>query len=235
LALSKNMSFPVESKNRYAELVQNTSAPRQENFISIPGPAGPRGEQGPKGEVGPKGERGPKGEDGKPGLNGKDGKDGSPFILKNNQNPGFAKYYDSGKKTYRLGADQGDEGWVKVSVDVDRFIEDYLPDGSGTLYNKNSKLINLKGLNIGSIVRVVYEFEVESLVPNTELWCRSTMDEQEQSTFLASFKYPHTYSVSTEHAMIIEKMIERQNGIFTEIRSDYDCLLKIKSFTVYVM
>lgn len=235
MALSKNMSFPVESKNRYAELVQNTPIQRQEGFISVPGPAGPKGDQGPKGDPGPKGDTGPKGDAGQPGKPGANGKDGSPFILKNNQNPGFAKYYDSGSKTYRLGADQGKDGWVKVSVDVSSKIEEYLPENAGTLYNSNSKLINLKGLNIGALVKVVYDFEVESLMPNTEIWCKSTMTEIEQSTFAASLKYPHTYGISIEHTMIVEKAIQRQNGIFVQIRSDYDCLLKVKSFTVFVM
>lgn len=241
MALSKNMSFPVEPKSRYAELVQGSPVPKSEGVIPIPGPVGPKGDVGPKGERGPKGdpgEPGPRGEagkDGKNGKDGKDGKDGKPFILKNNQSPGFAKYYDSGKKIYRLGADKGTDGWVRVSVEPKESIDSYLPDGLTALYNKSSSLINLKSLNIGALIRIVYEFEVESLLPNTELWCRSTMNDQETTTFLASLKYPHTYSVSTEHTMVIEKMLEKQNGIFTEIRSDYDCLLKVKSFTIYVM
>lgn len=238
MALSKNMSFPVESKSRYADLVQNTPIPKTDGFISVPGPAGPkgeRGERGERGEAGPRGEQGPKGDPGKPGVNGRDGKDGKPFILKNDQNPGFAKYYDSGAKIYRLGADQGTDGWVKVSVDVSSKNEDYLPNGSGSLYNSNSKLINLKGLNVGAIVKVSYEFEVESLVPNTEIWCKTVMTDDEKVSFLANLKYPHQYSISAEHTMIIEKVLQRQNGIVTYIRSDHDCLLKVKSFAIYVM
>lgn len=235
MALSKNMSFPVESKSKYSELVQSSPLPKSEGIIPIPGPIGPRGEAGPRGEQGPRGEAGPRGEPGKDGKDGRDGRDGKSFILKNNQSPGFAKYYDSGIKIYRLGADQGTDGWVKVFLNVAKEVEEYIPDDSGALYNKNSKTIQLKGLNVGALIRVTYEFEVESLLPNTELWCRSTMNDQEITTFLANLKYPHTYSLSTEHTMLIEKMMDRQNGIFVEVRSDYECLLKVKSFTIYVM
>lgn len=232
------MSFPVESKNKYSDLVQSTPIPKYDNVVPIPGPpgpAGPRGEQGQPGPQGLPGLPGKDGKNGKDGRDGKDGKDGKPGIPKNNQFPGFARYYDSAKKIYRLGADQGTDGWVRLSLDVSKEIQDYLPEGTSTLYNKNSKLINLRSLSIGSLVRISYEFEVESLLPNTEIWCRSTCNDQEITTFVASLKYPHTYSLSTEHTLLIEDNGQRQSGIFVEIRSDYDCLLKIKSFTIYVM
>lgn len=235
MALSKNMSFPVESKSRYADLVQSTPIEKTDSYISVPGPAGPkgdRGERGERGEQGLRGEQGPRGETGKPGV---DGKDGKPFILKNEQNPGFAKYYDSGSKIYRLGANQGIDGWVKVSLDVISKNEQYLPDRAGALYNENAKLINLKGLNIGATLRISYDFEVESLVPNTEIWCKTAMTDYEKISFLANLKYPSLHSISADHSLIIEKNSQRQNGVFTHIRADHDCLLKVKSFAIYVM
>ena len=78
MAVSKNISTPFNTKDKYIEQViqaqSNNPEPQIVQAIHIPTP-GPQGPQGPKGEKGDTGEQGPKGD---PGVNGARGDRGKP-------------------------------------------------------------------------------------------------------------------------------------------------------------
>ena len=108
------------------------------------GPKGQKGDEGPQGIPGPKGDRGEPGKDGKHGIDGKDGKN---ILSPSEQNIGWALYDNLNRKSFKLGADQGNDGWISFFVDGEgeRTNELFLPKESVglifTLYSAASQAV----------------------------------------------------------------------------------------------
>lgn len=234
---SKNMDFPTSKKAAYAAQVQQSQI--QElgvaSYIPVPGPQGERGPAGPQGPSGPKGDKGDPGEPGKPGKPGKDGKSGIPV---HGQQSGWALYENSDSRMSQLGATKGIDGWVDLYVNGkgDGTNEKYLPEGSVSLYNTNSRRINLKNLKIGSSVDIIYNIEVETFTPNTEVWVRSLFPDtgDEYTSLVGNLKYQYTYDFSVSHNLVLSKEVNKVSGLIPQIRTDMDAIARIKSIVISV-
>jgi len=234
---SKNMDFPTSKKSAYAAQVQQSQTQEQgsASYIPVPGPAGPQGPQGPQGPVGKKGDKGDPGEPGKSGKPGKDGKSGIPV---HGQQSGWAVYENSETKMAQSGATKGIDGWVDLYVSAKgaNTNESYLPDGCASLYNANSRRINLKALKLGTQVDIVYNIEVETFSPNTEVWVRSLFPdtEEEYTSLVGNLKYQYSYDFSVSHNLVISKETNKISGVIPQIRTDMDAIARIKSIVISV-
>ena len=238
MAVSKSMEFPY--KKPYASKVNEQPVNENQSFIPVPGPQGlpgspgPKGDKGDPGERGPKGPKGDKGDPGKPGTNGKDGKSYFPVYM---QNAGWAKYISASSKQRKIGATEGDDGWVGFWLETDNSsIELYLPEDSVSLYNPNTRRINFKGLNIGAQVQISYRFEITTFSANTEVWCRSLSSNEESSvtSFIGNLKYEYSYDISVNHSVTVDSEATRIFGVLPQLRSDYPATAVLKSIYVSV-
>lgn len=245
------MDFPSSKKSNYASKVEasQSSSPDTSNLIymPVPGPqgvSGPRGEQGnvgPVGPVGPRGDRGVPGAAGKDGRNGNDGrngKDGKSVETASGQHPGWAVYQNENPKPIRLGAAKGEDGWVSFHVDLDPKTtnETFLPKTGISLYSPTAKRLNFKPLVVGAKIDVTYSFEVETFGNNTELWIRTYFpkSEKEMVSYIGSLKYQYPYEMSVTQTLFLEKDLDRIFGAVPQLRSDLDCIAKIKSIHISV-
>lgn len=237
MSVSKNMDIPLTKKVGYASKVQQTEPEVQTGgtFIPVIGPQGPAGQKGEKGD---RGDKGDKGDQGPQGPVGPPGKDAQTFLPPYQQKPGWAEYKNSQIKEFRLGATRGEDGWVTVFVDPSKSTtnELFLPEGKISLYSGETHRINLRHLNIGTQVRVTYNFDITTLTNNTELWCRSYFPdtENEVTTFVSLLKYQYEYPISETHTFMITNEVDRVSGIVSQLRADMDCLVKVKSIAISV-
>jgi hypothetical protein len=235
------MDFPVSSKNTYASKVESLK-PSAEGGLFLPVP-------GPKGDPGPKGERGPAGKDGLDGKDGKDGKvgprgdrglpgkDGKSYQTSYEQEPGWASYQALKNKDIKLGATEGVDGWVTLSIGKEYISEEkYLPKGGASFYNPETRSINLKGLNLGSQIQITYEFLVTTIHSNTELWMRSFFlnSGYEVTSFVANLKYQHEYLISETHSIFLSGDSDKRSGIVPQLRTDLDTFARLKSIHISV-
>jgi hypothetical protein len=238
MASSKSMDFPVENKNNYAAKVQESQSLSLDttlNYVPVSGPQGDRGPAGRDGLPGPQGPQGIKGDTGEPGKPGKDGKDGKSLITTYGQNPGWASYSDNSPSIVRLGATKGIDGWVGLSIGRDfDSQEKYLPEGSVSLYNPETKRANFKGLKLGSQIEATYIFSIDTMQSNTEVWIRSFFPSSETdiTSFVGLFKYPHTYDLSASHSIFLDKETDKISGMVPQIRTDLDSIARLK--TIYI-
>lgn len=233
MAVSKNISFPGESS--YAKQVRQTqqSFPdSSSSYVPVPGPMGPPGIQGKQGPEGPAGVQGPVGPIGPKGPKG----DSSSPVY--GQMIGWAKYDNKNLSDIRLGIERGNDGWVSVYIDGlgPQTTEKYLPENNTSLYNSETRRINLKHLPLGTQLKISYEFEITTYLNNTEVWVRSFFPDTEEyvSSFVASLKYQYTYELSTTHHLFIDKELNKVSGIVPQIRTDMDASVKIKSIYISV-
>jgi hypothetical protein len=243
MSISRSMDFPSSKKSGYAEVAQQSQIlDPQISYIPIPGPQGPAGDpgaQGPRGDRGERGEKGdtgPRGEPGKPGKNGRDGQDGKTYLPVYGQDSGWAKYFDKKEKMVPIGATRGYDGWVTVNLDISKSDERYLPRNSVSLYNDNSKKINLKWLEIGSQVEITYTFEVETFSNNTELWCRTVFPgtDSQITSLVGTLKYQYLYEFSITHKLYVDSEMAKINGASVQLRSDMDALARLSSIAISV-
>jgi hypothetical protein len=241
--MAKSMDFPSAAKKRkYADNLE--SSLQQESdiaYIAVPGPQGERGIQGPKGERGPEGPQGlqgPKGDPGQDGVNGKDGKDGISILSPSMQNIGWGLYLPSEKKLVRTGADEGDDGWVSLLLpgDNENAFEKYLPRGCVALWNYNTQKLNLKTLNIGSIITIRYNIEISTFMTNTEIWLRTFTDQSDHypTNYVGSLKYMYDYDISVDQTFFLESRGIQTNGCRPQIRTDNTCSVALKSMYIAV-
>jgi hypothetical protein len=248
MAISKSMDFPSNKKSNYAKLAEQVQKQEIESsYIPLPGPQGP---QGPKGEPGTPGKPGQPGEPGKPGkpglkgepgkdgLKGDPGKDGKSYLPVSGQDAGWAKYVNKDQQQIKLGADNGIDGWVQVSIDLNKSktIEKYLPRGAVSLYNPESRRINLKGLELGAQVIVTYTFLIETFSSNTELWVRTYFPNPETSivSFAGTLKYQFEYEMSITQKFYVENDFIRLGGAVPQIRTDLNALVQMQSIDISV-
>ncbi len=242
MAVSKSVNFPGESS--YAKQVkQSQENPFESNsiYVAVPGPAGPPGSPGKAGIQGPQGEKGDKGDKGdrgERGFAGKDGKDGQTSLPTYGQQVGWARYSGKNDFNFRLGADRGIDGWVDVFVDGIGIgtNEKYLPENNISLYNPQTRRINLKHLALGTQVLITYDIEISTLSSNTEVWARSYFpgSETDQTSFVALLKYQYVYNISVTHKISIDNARDISNGVVPQFRSDNDSILNLKSINISV-
>jgi hypothetical protein len=231
------VEFPKSSKS-YGSKIQE-SQEQVSNFFAVPGPAGPQGTQGPqglKGDPGKPGAKGEKGDRGEKGTPGKDGKDGKSYFPVYEQNAGWAIYFDKQQKQIKLGADQGEDGWISIYVDGEDKNESYLPAESVALYNPVSRKINLKHLKIGSQIQITYNFELTTFAANTEVWAKSLFinSGMSYSSFVANLKYDYVYDLSATHHLTLTSETDKIGGIVPQLRSDHTSVAVIKSILISV-
>jgi len=235
LSSSKSMDFPVSNKITYASKVE-LSKPVSDNnvFIPVPGPKGDPGPPGKNGIDGKDGKPGPKGDRGYPGKNGKDGKS---YETSYGQEPGWASYHNLDTSVVKLGAEKGSDGWVSLFIGKNNISEErYLPKNGVSLYNLETRTVNLKGLKIGSQVQITYDFLITTTHSNTEVWLRSYFlnSGYEVTSFVATLKYQHEYLLSETHNIYLSGESDRKSGIIPQIRTDMDCFANLKSIHISV-
>lgn len=245
MAVSKSMNFPDNAKpNRgYADQVAEQSQVTLNSsgtFLPVPGPVGPQGPAGRDGKDGKDGKQGDQGPEGKPGARGPQGhsgKDGKSSLSSSGQKAGWGLYKNLSERSVSLGISKGVDGWVRVNMNSENTNEKYLPEGSGSLYNNDSKTINFRGLNIGAIVNIKYNFEFTTYVSNTELWLRTAFvnTDKSYSKFVGIFKYQSDYDISIEQQIYIEDNSLWSSGAFPEFRSDFDSAIRLKNIYISVL
>lgn len=239
--MAKSMDFPGKSKKYSDNLNQPYQLEQPLSYIAVPGPQGERGPEGQKGPEGPEGKQGPKGDPGKPGKDGRDGKDGQPGLSSlspSGQRSGWALYDNLNVKQYTLGATQGNDGWVRINIDCigKNTSELYIPENNVSLYNVNTQKINLRGMAIGSIVTLRYDITLTTFSNNTEVWFRTLIPDLDMgpTTFSGNLKYQFEYDMSLEHTIFIENEKVQNSGAFSEILTDNDALMLVKSLYISV-
>lgn len=227
---SKNVEFPKSNKS-YGSKIQESQEQTQQ-FFAVPGPVGPQGPAGPKGEPGQKGEKGDRGERGIPG------KDGKSYFPVYKQNAGWAIYFNKDQKQIKLGADQGEDGWVDVFVDGkgENTNELYLPEESVSLYNPVTRKINTRHLKLGSQLTITYNFEITTFNANTEIWAKSLFPNSgiSSTSFVANLKYDYTYDLSTTHFLTLISDSDKIGGMVPQLRSDHISTAILKSILVSI-
>ena len=240
--MATSMDFPTPKKKKYSDTAgEQLPGELIGNYIAVPGPPGQPGERGltgPKGDVGPQGEKGAKGDQGSPGKNGKDGKDGRNILSPSEQNIGWACYENENKKTIRLGANKGEDGWVRLSIDGlgKSTNELFLPKESVGLWNPETQRLNFKAVNVGSIITICYNLELTTYSNNTEVWMRTFVDNENNypTTYVGSLKYQFDYDLSVNQTVFIENKSMQTLGGIPQIRTDNDASVFIKSMHISV-
>lgn len=239
--MAKSMDFPGASKKQaYSSIIETQTNNLSDQafspiFYGQPGPRGPqgvigeRGEPGPKGDVGPAGPKGPKGEKGDSGKN---------YETPSGQNPGWAYYYNDNQRPFQLGADKGKDGWVSFFIDGKdiKSSELFLQDHGVPLWNIETKRINFKPLKLGSIVKIKYDFAVETFSNNTEAFIRTLCSETEKetTTYLGALKYQYTYEMSCEQTVYVNDSSMKTHGGIPQFRTDSPALLIPKGIYISV-
>lgn len=239
MSISKSMDFPSNKKTNYAKLAQQVQQPEPAvAYIPVPGPAGPKGDPGSAGVRGERGERGPKGDPGPRGEPGTDGIDGKSYLPVYGQEAGWAKYINKKDISFKLGAEEGADGWATLYIESDKntSIEKFLPKGAIALYNSETKAIHLKGLQVGSQITVTYNFVIETFFNNTEVWLRTFFPNPKTAitTFLGSLKYQFEYEMSVTQKFYIEDQYLKIGGAVPQMRTDLNALVKVQSIEISV-
>ena len=238
--MAKSMDFPSAAKKRkYSENIdQSLDSQPDVSYVAVPGPQGERGIQGPKGERGPEGPQGPKGDKGDPGKDGKNGKDGISILSPSMQNIGWGYYQALNPKQTRTGATKGDDGWVNLLLDGQgkNTDERYLPRESVSLWNPNAQRLNFKTLNIGAIITICYNLEIQTFSNNTEVWIRTSSERSKQcpTSYVGSLKYQYEYELSVYQSVFLEGGAMQSDGAVPQIRTDNDAVVSLKSMYIWI-
>ncbi len=241
MAVSKSMDFPGAKKSSYAAQVEQSQATGlPENtlsFLPVPGPVGPQGPAGRDGKDGKEGPQGPEGKAGPKGPQGPAGKDGLSSLSSSGQQAGWASYINNNPTNIRLGATRGVDGWVSLYMSSEKNNEQFLPKNTVSLWNSHSRMLNFKGVHIGSQMFVTYNLELTTFTANTEVWLRTFFPahEQEISQLVGSFKYQNVYDISVTQQIFIENQQIWGNGGVPQIRTDFDASVIFKSVYVSVV
>lgn len=237
--MATNMDLP--KKKKYLETIQEI---KTTEFIAVPGIAGEKGETGPQGPAGPQGPKGDKGDKGDIGRQGPQGERGDPgkagdgYDSPSGQYPGWAYYSNKSTQTERTGPERGDDGWVNFFLDINesKTIESYLPNRSVSLLNKTARNINLKTLKVGAKVEIRYDFSLETYVPNTEVWIRTLLRDENISPtgYVGSLKYQYSYDISYSQTIFINSDKIKNYGGQPQIRTDNESSFILKGIYISV-
>lgn len=239
--VSKSMDFPGGAKSSYAAQVQQSQPIQTQestlSFLPVPGPVGPQGQPGKDGKNGAQGPEGPEGKQGPRGERGHPGKDGSSSLSSSGQQAGWASYINTSPHQIKLGATKGIDGWVSIFMNSSEKDETYIPKNTVSLWNQNTRMLNFKGLELGSQTFITYNFELQTFNPNTEVWARTYFPEidKETSQLVGSFKYQHIYQLSVTQQVFIENKEIWGNGAVPQIRTDFDSVAILNSIYVSVV
>jgi hypothetical protein len=234
--MATSMDFPSSRSKKYSENIkQNQDTEQNISFIAVPGPSGERGPKGEKGDKGDKGDPGLDGKQGQKGDRGLPGKDAVSALPASNQKPGWSTYVNKDSFQARLGADQGQDGWVNITASTDKN-ESYLPEKRVSLWNDLTQKINLKALNLGSIITIRYDIELTTFLNNTEVWVKTYCGEESNSstTFVGNLKYQFDYDISVEHTLFLSDEGMQSFGGIPQIRTDNDASARLKSLYIAV-
>ena len=243
MAISKSMDSPVKKSNYAAKVEQSQDTSNTLTFLPVPGPVGPQGaagrdgKNGEQGPQGPQGLRGLKGDPGEPGKDGKNGINGKSMLSPSEQMIGWGYYKGKSINKQRTGIDQSEDGWsTLVMGNLEDSKEDFLPKGNVSLWNTNTKRINFKTLNIGSIITIRYDIELTTYVNNTEVWVRTLLENDQHSatSFVGSLKYQYDYEFSVEHTVFLHDLKMQSFGGIPQIRTDNPCDALLKSIYIFV-
>jgi hypothetical protein len=193
---------------------------------------------GPQGTTGPKGEKGDKGNSGADGKNGKDGKNGESYFPVYKQQPGWASYEDTSSKIFSIDPSRGENGWHDLYIDKKGISKNqsFLPLNCNTLYNEQSRVLTFRSLEIGSTVRLTYNFSLETFINNTEFWFATVYPEIDKSvlTMVGSFKYQGIFDLTVDQTIHIENKEMWFNFCRPYAKSDYLTNLILKKIYVSV-
>lgn len=212
------MDAPFKKNNSQPKIEQNDSPVL--TFLPVPGP---KGETGPKGDPGPQGiqgERGLKGDRGTPGKNGMDGKS---ILSPSEQMIGWAYYENKKIRNIRTGSNQGNNGWVDISLDETfNNNEKYLPIGNVSLWNQTTKRLNFRTLNVGSMVTIRYNIKLFTYDNNTEVWIKTYVGKDNISpiSYVGNLKYQQDYNFSVEQTVFIHDQDIQAFGGIPQINTD---------------
>lgn len=242
--MAKSMDFPSGRSKKYADSIkqqQPYELEQQVSFVAVPGPSGERGPRGDVGLTGPEGKQGPKGDPGKPGKDGRDGKNGEPGVSSlspSGQRTGWARYDSLQKKQISLGANKGNDGWVRLYIDCDGDLtnELFLPENNVPLWGRSTGKINLRGLKIGSIVTICYNVTITTFSNNTEVWFRTGSSEEDSlvTTYAGNLKYQYEYEMALEHTIFLDNVKYQNAGAYPEILTDNDAMVVLNSVYIAV-
>lgn len=237
MAISKSMDAPTKKSNYASKVEESQDTENILTFLPVPGPVGPQGPKGDVGEIGPQGIQGPKGDSGKPGKDGKNGLNGKSILSPSEQMIGWGYYKGKFINKEKTGIDQSDDGWTTLAMgDIEECSERFLPIGNVSLWNKHTKRLNFKTLNIGSIITIRYNIELTTHINNTEVWVKTLLDTDELSitSFVGSLKYQYDYDFSVEHTIFLHDQKMQAFGGIPQIRTDNPCSAKLSSIYISV-
>jgi hypothetical protein len=238
--MAKSMDFP--QKKKYLDTVKEIT---NTEYVAVPGMQGEKGDIGPIGPVGPQGLRGERGIQGKDGKEGPQGPKGDPgkssgqaYESPSGQYPGWAYYANKDTKEYRVGPERGEDGWVSffLNIDESKTIETYLPNKSVSLLNPVASKINLKTLKLGAKVDVRYDFSLETYSPNTEVWIRTLLRDEEVSPigYVGLLKYQYSYELSYCQTIFVNSEKNKNYGGQPQIRTDNEGSVILKGIYISV-
>jgi hypothetical protein len=244
MAISRSMGFPIQEKEKISIVEQETP---QLQFLPVPGPQGspgPQGAMGPQGTTGPKGDKGDKGDsgadgkDGKNGKNGINGKNGESYVPVYKQQAGWASYEDKSSRIFSVEPTRGENGWHDIYIDKKDILKNhsFLPLNCNTLYNEQARSFTFRSLEIGSTIRITYNFSLETFVNNTELWFATVYPEIDKSvlTMVGSFKYQGIFDLTVDQTIHIENKEMWFNFCRPYAKSDFLTNLILKKIYVSV-
>jgi hypothetical protein len=237
--MAKSMDFP--QKKKYSDTVKEIT---NTEYVAVPGMQGEKGDPGPIGLQGERGLKGDKGDTGKQGPQGPQGERGEPgragdgYDSPSGQYPGWGYYANKDTKEYRVGPERGEDGWVSFFLNIDELktIETYLPNKSVSLLNPVAKNINLKTLKVGAKVDVRYDFSLETYSPNTEVWIRTLLRDEETSPigYVGLLKYQYSYELSYCQTIFINSEKNKNYGGQPQIRTDNEGSVILKGIYISV-
>jgi hypothetical protein len=237
--MAKSMDFPDTSKKKkYLEAIQQT---QETQYIAVPGIQGEKGEPGipgPAGPVGPIGPQGVEGPRGPKGDRGEPGKGAEGYDSTSGQYPGWVYYKNKNLNEIRLGPERGDDGWVSINFMKNENMsnETYIPKGSNTLWNDESKNFNFKTLKLGAKIDVRYDFTITTYMNNTEVWVRSFIPEFEKMPigYISTLKYQYSYDMSFLQTMYLESQRIKNLGGSIQFRADSESNIVLNGLYISV-
>jgi hypothetical protein len=137
-----------------------------------------------------------------------------------------------------LGPERGEDGWVSFFLDIDesKTIQTYLPNNSVSLLNTTANNINLKTLKVGAKVEIRYDFSLETYTPNTEVWIRTLLRDEDLSPtgYVGLVKYQYSYDISYCQTIFINSDKIKNYGGQPQIRTDNESSFILKGIYVSV-
>ena len=85
-------------------------------------------------------------------------------------------------------------------------------------------------------IDIVYGLEITTFGNNTELSLRSYFpnSETEIVSYIGNFKYQYTYETSVTQTIFLNAERDRISGFVPQLRSDLDCVARLKYLQIYV-